>query len=760
MNLIKSNSFYNILDKNISFNNFGLNLVENPIKGENNIFIVINPFDNFLNYLNSYYYENSKISIDEFINKCKLGYIKSQIILSDNVSIYDIRLGIENILFDIFKKKINIKKFEYVKKFNFCDLSEYQQHEIYYIFKEDFLKYNFQYEGNNHYKDKVLNCFVYLNYQENIEQKEIYNHNLKMSNKYNFNYIIISELNISNYIENKNYSLELTKINLLNKFNGIMIDDNIAILNNINTNYKKITFTSRSIYILTFKNSRVIFYTKTLILKKNYNFLKCIDSNLKEIVFYDKVLHYKNTDININKILLNDFFVELNSQLIIHKQFFFKHSLHRIKYLDKIKDMYVGCFRKKKNNLEVKIRGIHPYFADPEEDSEYVIIYRNIDGNLHVLKGYNFLANNLGKVKCYNLENAKTILSPLYNNNLFYCSAYCDERKKLWIKNNLLFHPSIMGKQINSRYPNCLSLYVDKSFKIKIFNVDYPGYDFSEFNCDSLEDAKTKLNKYNYEISKKKLVINSHISYKIAHYTIFSSLIDINFKHFDSIILILGGCDQDEDPQTINLNEIGLFLDIQIVIIKVKINNYDLNGFYALNRYQDHKLIKSSYYIYILDTCTFSPIFNDIFEYSLICPQKLYITSPPGSCLMIFHNKFISKYKNNFDKYIGKKNGLYIEHGINIKLNNTIINSYYNYIKPQFYEKIQLNKKDIYLTGNSRQINYYPFLGIYKYIFLNYSGDISGLIHNNIPETEKDIIKYNMKRGISLMKNLRRNLFK
>ena len=127
---------------------------------------------------------------------------------------------------------------------------------------------------------------------------------------------------------------------------------------------------------------------------------------------------------------------------------------------------------------------------------------------------------------------------------------------------------------------------------------------------------------------------------------------------------------------------------------------------------------------------------------------------------MIFHNKFISKYKNNFDKYIGKKNGLYIEHGINIKLNNTIINSYYNYIKPQFYEKIQLNKKDIYLTGNSRQINYYPFLGIYKYIFLNYSGDISGLIHNNIPETEKDIIKYNMKRGISLMKNLRRNLFK
>ena len=34
------------------------------------------------------------------------------------------------------------------------------------------------------------------------------------------------------------------------------------------------------------------------------------------------------------------------------------------------------------------------------------------------------------------------------------------------------------------------------------------------------------------------------------------------------------------------------------------------------------------------------------------------------------------------------------------------------------------------------------------------------MIFNNIPETEKDIIKYNMKRGMILMKNLRKNLFK
>ena len=101
-------------------------------------------------------------------------------------------------------------------------------------------------------------------------------------------------------------------------------------------------------------------------------------------------------------------------------------------------------------------------------------------------------------------------------------------------------------------------------------------------------------------------------------------------------------------------------------------NNYDLNGFYALNKYKNHELIKSNYYIYILDTCTFSPIFNDIFDYILICHNKLFIIVQPGSCLMIFHKDFINKYKNNFDKIIGKKNGLYIEHGINIKIDNTI----------------------------------------------------------------------------------------
>ena len=149
-------------------------------------------------YLNSYYYENSNITVDKFRDMCKW-FIKSQIILSDNLAIYDIRLGIENILFKIFNKKINTKDYKDINRFNFCDLNEYQKHEIYYIFKDDFLKYNFEYEGDNYYNNKILNCFVYLKYQENTQQKEIFNHNLKISKKYNFNYLIVSELNIHNY---------------------------------------------------------------------------------------------------------------------------------------------------------------------------------------------------------------------------------------------------------------------------------------------------------------------------------------------------------------------------------------------------------------------------------------------------------------------------------------------------------------------------------------------------------------------------------
>ena len=87
---------------------------------------------------------------------------------------------------------------------------------------------------------------------------------------------------------------------------------------------------------------------------------------------------------------------------------------------------------------------------------------------------------------------------------MFYCSAFCDERKKLWIKNNLLFHPSISGKKNNTRHPNCLSLYVDKNLKIKTFNNDYPGYDLIELKCDSIDEAKNILINYKNDISKKK----------------------------------------------------------------------------------------------------------------------------------------------------------------------------------------------------------------------------------------------------------------
>ena len=116
----------------------------------------------------------------------------------------------------------------------------------------------------------------------------------------------------------------MTKINLLNKFNGVMIDDNLVIINNLNTYYQKIQFTSKTICILRFEKTIAIFYTKNLKLEENYNFLKNNDSNLKDLVFYENVLCNKYLDININKILLYNFLVELTLDLIPYKNFFLK----------------------------------------------------------------------------------------------------------------------------------------------------------------------------------------------------------------------------------------------------------------------------------------------------------------------------------------------------------------------------------------------------------------------------------------------------
>ena len=189
-------------------------------------------------------------------------------------------------------------------------------------------------------------------------------------------------------------------------------------------------------------------------------------------------------------------------------------------------------------------------------------------------------------------------------------------------------------------------------------------------------------------------------------------------------------------------------------------NNYDLNGFYALNKYKDNDLVKSKYYIYFLDTCIFKPIFNYIYQNISLNNKNILITRPPGTCILIFSHKFIELYNKNFDINVSKQDGLYIEHGINIKKNNDIINSYYNYQKCIFYQNINVGYYDIYMNGISRYNKYYPFLGVNKFIFLNMNGDITDDITNNIDRMNKDMVKYNLRRGIKLMNQYRKTNFK
>ena len=765
VNFININSYSKYFSKIIQNNDLDINILNSSISNECNFCIILHPFDNFINYLNYYYEENNDITIDDFIDISRTGFIRSQIINDVDIDIYKIDYGIQNIIYNVFKKNIKDLEDIHSNKYTLLDFSEIQLHEIYYIFKDEFLKYNFKYKSNYNYNSNLLNCFVYLKFNEkNQIQKEIYNHNLNISKKYNFNYLVISELTSDFYLNTCELSEDILKIQILNNYNGVLIHDNIILLNNLNVCYLKLKLTINVVYIISGTDSKIIFYIKNIDIKNNENLFKNDYDGIHKKLIINKKMNIINDslldDISMNNILVDNFYIEYSQMVKNYKEFLFLNSINKYEYTNKFKNMYVGCFDTKNMIINIKICGIHPYFIKPIEDKDFKLVYRSINHTLLVQEGYNFIGNNIGKIKCTCIENAKTILSTIITNNLFFYSTFCNKRKTLWIKNNIIHHPSTYGRQINKIYPDCVSIYLDKDDNFKKYVSDYPGNDLNWYDCNTIEEATEIMINYKKKINNKKLIINSYKNYNVAHLTIFHSLIDIGFTHFNKIILILGGCDIDEDPDIINLQDLGLSIDREITLIKVKINNYDLNGFYALNKYKNHELVKSNYYIYILDTCTFTHMFNEIFNYFILNDKNLFITSPPGSCLMIFSYKFILLYKTNFDTILGKTNGLFIEHGINIKINDNIINSYYNFQKPMYYTKIEGGLVDIYMTGYDRTKNYYPFLGIHKYVFLHLSGDISGEIAKNISSSNRDLIKYNMKKGMALMKNLRNKLFK
>ena len=112
-----------------------------------------------------------------------------------------------------------------------------------------------------------------------------------------------------------------------------------------------------------------------------------------------------------------------------------------------------------------------------------------------------------------------------------------------------------------------------------------------------------------------KLVINSHKAYEKPLTVGLQSLIDIKFTKWSDVIVVIGGCDEEEShgPKKVKLMHIfsvekpsvELPLPNEIVLIKTPFENLDFTAKQMLYENLDNELISAELYFYTLDTVTF-----------------------------------------------------------------------------------------------------------------------------------------------------------
>lgn len=214
-----------------------------------------------------------------------------------------------------------------------------------------------------------------------------------------------------------------------------------------------------------------------------------------------------------------------------------------------------------------------------------------------------------------------------------------------------------------------------------------------------------------------KLIINSHVSFDSALNKLIESMNNCNFKMWDKVIVVRGGCPSPSMPyQPKGMNGMS-FVDMSE-------NFYDYNGHCMLGRMADHPEISEESYMYILDTCTTNSTFTEKFaamENLLNNNKNILHASPPcyASNICAFRKEFIKTWGDEFEfkgKAKNDKNGV-------LSINKSIALEYECHLikKPgTFYLKDReiCGNDDIYKKGFIRRGYIYPDFGIIKWILI------------------------------------------
>lgn len=240
-----------------------------------------------------------------------------------------------------------------------------------------------------------------------------------------------------------------------------------------------------------------------------------------------------------------------------------------------------------------------------------------------------------------------------------------------------------------------------------------------------------------------KLVINSNIHYKNPLKILFESILKSDINDFKNIIVVISQTDEYE-PKLTKISEItNIDSDIEVITVGNTHNSYDYGGFNALWKYKEHHLIKSKTYLYIHDTCEVdSNFWSKTVQINHLL--KLYTIVGYGDWsanIIAFTSKLISRYNNTFDTEISKSDAVLGEMGVMIKYKKLFM-GFHSYMG---YKKIEnrklLTKNSTKYSNRGRHAFYYESFGITKYVFMEYTGDISNKInlifnHTNIKNTK------------------------
>ena len=232
-----------------------------------------------------------------------------------------------------------------------------------------------------------------------------------------------------------------------------------------------------------------------------------------------------------------------------------------------------------------------------------------------------------------------------------------------------------------------------------------------------------------------KLVINSNMRYVVPLSSLIESLINTGWKRMNDIIIVRGGARSDWVGKRLIREVTTLKSNDSILVCDVQLENFDYHGFVALQRYESHPQISDDWYMYVLDTVTFTDGFPQAFDSFVTNREHLlkykdgvelstiFTCALPNSNICVFNKAFIPRYRTVFEsRVMTKKEAMELECGHRVDKIKPV--PAYAENKQPLARRECKGQVDCYNTGFQRDVWFYPDLCLNKYILWGMAGDL------------------------------------